>query len=121
MALGACGGGSDSLEAVMTEFAFAPSTWTVTTGEEVTIEIVNTGTVEHNWTLMKAGSEISSEGDLPEDVAARAGLYEVQGTAIAGETSTVTFTAPAPGEYQVICDIQAHFSAGMRGSLTVEG
>jgi plastocyanin len=119
--LAACGGGGNSIEAIATEFAFAPTTWTIASGEEVTLELVNNGTVEHNWSLVKRGSEISSEGDLPEDPAARAGLYEVKVTAAAAETTSVTFTAPAPGEYQIICDIQAHFSAGMKGSLTVEG
>jgi len=120
LVLGSCGGGG-AIQAVMTEFAFAPTSWTVTSGEEVTIELVNNGTVEHNWVLMKAGSEISSEGDLPQDAAARTGWYEAHGSAAAGETNSLTFTAPAPGEYQVICDIQAHFGAGMRGTLTVDG
>jgi plastocyanin len=118
----ACGGGGGAtLEARTTEFAFAPTTWTAPAGEEVTIELINDGTVEHNWSLVKAGSEIASEGELPEDASARADLYIAQGTVGVGESSTVTFTAPPAGEYQVICDIQAHFSAGMRGTLTVEG
>ena len=125
LAIAACGSGSDAgpgaLQAAMTEFSFDPTAWTVTSGDEVTIELVNNGTAEHNWTLMKAGSEITSESDLPEDGAARAELYVAQGSATPGQTTTVTFTAPAAGEYQVICDIQAHFSAGMSGSLTVEG
>ncbi len=116
-----CGGDGESTQAVMTEFAFAPTTWTVPAGTEVTVELVNNGTVEHNWAVLTAGSEISSEGDLPQDPAARDALYLVKGSAAPGETTSITFTAPDPGEYQVICDIQAHFSAGMRGTLIVDG
>ena len=37
----------------------------------------------------------------------------------AGDSKTLTFTAPAAGTYQVICAIETHFDAGMEGSLTV--
>ena len=39
----------------------------------------------------------------------------------AGEAITITFTAPAAGTYQVICNVPGHFSAGMEGLLTVTG
>ena len=38
-----------------------------------------------------------------------------------GTTETGTFTAPAAGDYQIICMVPGHFSAGMEGTLTVEG
>lgn len=41
--------------------------------------------------------------------------------AAGGETVEVTFTAPEEsGEYEYICSFPGHFSAGMKGTLTVE-
>jgi uncharacterized cupredoxin-like copper-binding protein len=107
-----------SLRAV---FAYTENTWTVTAGEEFTLAFNNEGTVIHNWSLVVPGREISREGDLPENPAERVDLYLFQEEIEAGESKTRLLVAPPPGTYQVICDIQAHFSAGMSGTLTVEG
>ena len=123
LAVAACGGGAGqavSIDVVMTDFAFTASEWTVAAGDEITLNLDNQGSVIHNWALVKAGSEISSEGDLPIDPAEKGGLYVLKNEVVAGETASVTLTAPPPGTYQVICDIQAHFSVGMAGTLTVE-
>lgn len=121
--LASCGGGSAGAVTVeMAEFSFNPDSWTLAgAGDEITIEFDNTGTVIHNWALVKLGQEITREGDLPEDPAERGDLYLVQFAADPGESVSETFTLPAAGTYQVICDIQAHFSAGMAGTLTVSG
>ena len=49
--------------------------------------------------------------------------YIVAHTALAGggETVSVTFHAPQkPGDYEYICTFPGHFSAGMKGTLTVK-
>ena len=118
-----CGGGNGGgpIEVAMAEFSYTESDWTASAGEEITLVLNNTGTVIHNWSLVAIGEEITSEGDLPENQAERGGLYVFQAEVEPGQTATVTLTAPPAGTYQVICDIQAHFSAGMSGTLTVEG
>ena len=117
----ACGGDDGGVEVSMTEFAFTEAALTVGAGSEVTLAVSNDGTVIHNWSLVKLGQEIARESDLPEDPADRDDLYLVKVELDPGQSTTTTFTAPAAGTYQVICDIQAHFSAGMVGTLTVEG
>ena len=56
MALAACGGSSSSggntLNITMTDFAFAPNTWSVAAGSTVTVTLKNNGAVQHNWTVM---------------------------------------------------------------------
>ena len=38
----------------------------------------------------------------------------------AGESDTITFTAPAAGVYDYICTFPAHVTVGMHGVMTVK-
>ncbi len=120
----ACGGddsveASNSLNVQMTDdFAFAPDKVAVFQGDETTIELVNTGSVEHQWVLLQRGTRIEeeteipdAEGELPTDFA------YFQASVPPGETQTFTFVAPEAGSYQIICVVPGHFTAGMEGRL----
>ncbi len=118
--LAACGGSgggasSTSLKVDMVEFMFNPDTYTVPAGQEITIELKNSGAILHEFVIMKFGTEIS----MPFDDNDADNVYwehEVE----AGQTDTLTFTAPSePGEYQVVCAIAGHIEAGMIGKLVV--
>jgi len=120
--LGACGDDDDdggaastSIEATASEFKFEPNAWTVPAGQEFTIEFQNDGSVEHEWAVLKLGENIESEDEFAEEKI----LFEVEGVP-AGESVTGKFTVDEPGTYQVICGVEAHFDAGMEGTLTVE-
>ena len=122
VALAACSGGgaSTDIEVDMKEFMFDPESWEIPAGEEITITLTNSGTIAHEWVLLKPGVTIDSEADLPdtEEVLLADFVYweeEVE----PGDTATFTFTAPAEGTYQIICAIEGHFGGGMEGSLTV--
>lgn len=121
--LGACDSGdaaSTSLEVTASEFQFSPATWTIPSGEEISIDITNDGTVLHEWVLMQPGVTIESEADLPPtEEELLADFVYVEDEVDAGDSKTLTFTAPAAGTYQVICAIETHFDAGMEGTLTV--
>ncbi|MDZ7678547.1 MAG: cupredoxin domain-containing protein [Acidimicrobiales bacterium] len=117
--LGACGGDDDAatsteIETEATEFKFDPDAWSVSAGEEFTIEFTNSGSVEHEWAVLKEGEDIESEDDFAEDKV----LFEVEAIP-AGESVTESFTVEDAGTYQVICAIDGHFDAGMEGTLTV--
>lgn len=121
--LTACSSDSASTEisAEMTDFQFSPDSWTVPAGEEITIELTNDGSVEHEFVILQSGVTISDEGELPEtEEELLADFVYWEDEVEAGETKTVTFTAPPAGEYQVICAIEGHFMAGMEGTLTSE-
>ena len=105
-----------SIQATATEFQFSPDSWTVPAGEEFTIELVNDGSVEHEWAVIKQGEDIASEAEFAEDKV----LFEVEAIP-AGESTTESFTVDEPGTHQVICAIAGHFDAGMEGSLEVTG
>ena len=82
------------------EFAFSPSTITVTVGEQVTINFQNEGSAIHN--LVIEGLGVSSR-------------------TIGGDNSDIVeFIAPASGTYTVFCSVPGHRAAGMIGSLKVE-
>lgn len=119
LVLTACGGGSKGpstdLTINMTDFMFDPQSYSVPAGQTITLTIANDGAVEHEFVIMKFGTNIGdSFGDEDE-----ANIYweiEVE----PGKTETVTFTAPADGgDYQIVCGIEGHFEAGMAGTLTV--
>ena len=104
----------------MTDFAFAPNTLTVPSGQMITIRVTNNGAVAHDLMIMKLGQELTSHDHVDAETHARA--YWEQEQLAAGETRTATFTAPAePGEYQMICGVAGHLEAGMVGKLVVVG
>jgi plastocyanin len=119
IALAACGGGSsggaNTLNISMSDFAFSPSSWSVTAGSSVTVTLKNTGAVPHTWTVMsKAVSGTYSDAD-------KANVLFDSGPIDAGASKTVTFTSPTTaGTYQVICTQSGHFENGMVGQLTVK-
>lgn len=121
----ACSGGnqlSTDLTVTQREFQFTPTTWTVPAGEQVSIAITNEGTVTHEWVLLQEGVAITSEADLPEsEEELLADFVNVEEEVEAGTTKTLTFQAPPPGTYQIICAIEGHFDAGMEGTLTSVG
>jgi uncharacterized cupredoxin-like copper-binding protein len=120
LVLAACGGGkaqaaSTHLAVQLTEFAFQPSQFTVPAGKEITLDLSNNGSVEHNFIIMKLGTQASP----PFDAADEANVYwEV--ALPPGQSTSTTFTAPSePGDYQVVCKTPGHLEAGMVAKLTV--
>jgi uncharacterized cupredoxin-like copper-binding protein len=115
--LSACGvgGPSTTLNITMTDFLFEPMEFTVPAGQEITVNAVNNGAVEHEFVIFKLGQTAGEKfGDEDEE-----NIYwevEVQ----PGQSATATFTAPTDvGEYYVTCGIEGHLEAGMNGNLTV--
>ena len=114
--LAACGGpGSSEISTAMTEFAFSPSSNSVSAGSEVALTLSNDGTLDHNWVLMVADYTVTT----PFDASDQAKVF-AETTVAAGGSTTFTFTAPSEaGTYQVVCSIPGHLEAGMEASLTV--
>ena len=118
LAFSSCGGGgpSTSINVVMTDFQFTPNTFTVPAGEEITIHVVSSGAVVHNFVILKLGETAgdSFDEDDQENV-----YWEVRDIPPNGEETT-TFIAPSePGEYQIVCRTEGHILSGMLGKLIV--
>jgi uncharacterized cupredoxin-like copper-binding protein len=116
LALTACGPKKVSFDITLSDFKFDPNTWEVPAGAEVTLNLTNEGTQEHEWVLMVLGKDATipfsedDEGNIFWE-------HEVQ----PGESASVTFTAPTePGEYHIVCGTAGHLEEGMRGTLTIK-
>ncbi len=112
----ACGNGDSAAEpatsitVVANEFAFDPSSVAVAAGQDVTITLNNSGTIAHEWAILSAGTSISSEAEFDESQV----LFVLP--AAAGDSVSDSFNLAAD-EYQIICTIEGHFAAGMKGTL----
>jgi plastocyanin len=117
LALSACGksGPSTKITFTMTDFAFNPNEFTVPAGEKITLNVTHNGTMEHNFIIMKHGSDAGDIFDEEDQVNV---FWEV--ALQPGDSETVSFTAPEqPGTYQVICGMPGHLQSGMIGKLIV--
>ena len=103
-------------------------------GEEIRIRLTTqsdlpASAMAHNWVLLtmnadaqefiNAAIQAKANDYIPENMTDQ--VYAQTGLAAGGETTEVTFTAPEePGEYEFVCTFPGHYSAGMKGILTVE-
>lgn len=86
----------------------------VSSGQEVTINFDNVGTLEHSWVL------VSERVDPVEATEADGLIGAKSGTVAGGESTSFTFTAPGPGTYTFVCTVEGHAEAGMVGDFVVQ-
>ncbi len=102
-------------------------------GQEVTLTLTHTGKLAkaamgHNWVLLAKGTDVAAFGtaamtatetdyipaDMEDAIVAHTSMVG------GGETTSVTFTAPASGVYDFICSFPGH-SALMKGTFVSRG
>jgi len=116
--LASCGGSGSAtttLNMTLTDFMFTPNEFTVPAGQEITLNVNNSGAVVHNFVIMNLGQTAGSEytNDDSDNVYWKIDLA-------AGGSTTATFTAPSePGEYEVVCSTPGHLQAGMIAKMIV--
>lgn len=103
-------------------------------GEELHIVVKAVGSMPkvamaHNFVLLKAGvnpQDISTAAMTARDTdfipeSMKDKIIAHTGLAGGGETTEVTFKAPAkPGTYTYMCTFPGHFAVGMKGELVVK-
>lgn len=112
------------------QMQFDKSEFRVKAGQEVTLTLVHTGSMDkaamgHNFVLLAQGTDIAEfavqamsaaeNGYIPDSDAIIANTELIGG----GETTSVTFTAPAAGTYDFICSFPGHYGV-MQGKFIVE-
>ena len=115
----ACGGqGSSAVSTTqnveMTEFMFTPAEMAVPVGKELTLNLKNNGSVEHDFVILKKGIIAV----LPFDAQAQKGDIFFEARLDAGKSETYTFTLPEAGDYEIICSVPGHLEAGMKAKLS---
>ena len=106
---------SVTLNITMTDDSYDSATYTVPAGATVTVNLVNQGAAPHSLDILKKGEQLRMYQEEDEGKI----LWGL--SALAGETKSGTFTAPAePGEYQIICRIPGHLVVGMSATLIVK-
>jgi plastocyanin len=89
------GGGENELKLAAANTSWDTDRLDMTSGAEVSIEISNADSIEHNFTFAAANANQDIEG---------------------GEDATVTLTAPAAGTYPFFCK---YHPQAMKGTVTV--
>jgi uncharacterized cupredoxin-like copper-binding protein len=118
VALAGCAnsGASSNISVATTDFKFAPTTWQVNKGQPVSLTLQNTGKLQHEWVLLKQGTNVTMPFDEDDEDKV---FWEIE--AEPGQTKTETFTAPAEaGTYTVVCGTPAHLEQGMAATLVVK-
>lgn len=111
------GGAKTSHTVIMTDFSYTPNQLQVPAGEQISLEISNTGAVVHNLIIMKAGSDLGTDFDAADEPNV---YWKVE--VLPGDSLQTAFEAPAqPGEYLIVCSTAGHYLAGMIGKLIVVG
>ena len=103
------------------DFAYDPASITIPAGQPVTLTLMNTGAVEHDFvidTIQVTDVEASESGPAQHHQMDEAD-YDLHFFARAGESAVLKFTALEPGTYEIFCSIEGHKQAGMIGTLIV--
>ena len=120
--LAGCGGSEDnmtpvsSLSVEMSEFKFNPAAMVVFAGQEITLNLSNTGGVEHDFIILKK----SAAAKIPFDSEKQAADILFDFKLESKGNGQFKFTLPEAGEYQVVCGVQGHMEAGMVATLTAK-
>ena len=115
--LTACGSNKTTLNVTATDKGYDQPTYTVSAGGEVTVNLTNNGSLQHEFAILKLGQHVDPPfGEKDEDKI----LWELDGVD-PGTTKSDTFTAPTePGSYDIICGVPGHIELGMIATLIVK-
>ncbi len=114
-------GDETTVRVVLTEWAVEPSAASVPAGD-VTFEVVNAGTMDHNFVLIKtdlALDQLNLTGDGTQVDEEGSGDVIVSTDAFGpGEPDPETHDL-VPGHYVMLCNVAGHYELGMRADFEV--
>lgn len=88
---------------------------------DVTFTIKNDGTIMHEFLVVKtdiADGEIPLDGEIFSEESEGITVVDEIPEYDAGTTESLTLTL-TPGKYQLVCNIEGHYKAGMHTAFTV--
>ena len=144
VALAGCGGGGSTTSAASSEIGapaeptaqvsrtveihagddlrFSPDQVAVKVGETITFKVVNTATVEHDFTLGDDADQSAHEKEMRDMSSGDMTGMGDSPNAIhipPGQSKTITWTFTKAGMTLYGCHEPGHFASGMRGTITV--
>lgn len=124
--LAACAGQSaqpaNEITVEMMDFAYSKPSLTVAAGQPVTLTLVNTGNIEHDFVVEEIDvttKVIQDSGSDAHHAHGEEKNYDLHASAGVGDATVLEFTALEPGTYKFFCSVEGHEAAGMVGELTV--
>jgi uncharacterized cupredoxin-like copper-binding protein len=104
----------------MSEFAFTPKDITLEAGQPYILEVVNKGTVKHEFTAGAFFRTVATrKAETAESEVKVPFFTEIE--VFAGKKAELFLIPLIPGTYELVCEIEGHFEAGMFGTITVTG
>ena len=113
------------LSITATDIAYDHNQMEAVVGQPIRLTLVNSGTLEHDFTIATMPhSDLMVIDEMDDEMAghdmANMGTEpDVHMAAPAGGQSTIEFTPTESGEYQFVCTVPGHQEAGMVGTLLV--
>ncbi len=102
----------------LSEYAFTPKEFTLTAGQPYVLKVVNKGAVKHEFTAEAFFGAVAFR--KAEDASAEFKAWAPREVEVfAGQQIEVYLIPTQTGTYQLVCEIEGHFEAGMFGTITV--
>ncbi len=108
-----------TIDIVLTEFAFDPSSIEVSDGEVVTFRLHNEGTVEHDFTIGDQETQDEHDAEMAEAKPGEEHMADPNAVTVEpGETAELTWRFENVEDgLQFGCHVPGHYAAGMVGQF----
>lgn len=113
----------DSMQTVrvnMSDFAFAPASLTLATGQPYKLEVVNDGATKHYFTAGEFYRSVAFRKAQTSEGEFKAPYFKAI-EVFPGDQIDLYFVPVVPGAYGSLCTIAGHEEQGMHGTITVTG
>jgi azurin len=117
-----------NIESVGDTIAYNKKAFVVPAGKKITLHLKNNATTEamkHNWILVNRGKvdEVGiaglQAGEAKQYIPDSPDILQHTELLGPGKETSITFDAPAPGEYEFLCSFPGHYTV-MRGVFIVK-
>ena len=104
----------------LAEMSFTPKDVTLEAGQPYVLEVVNTGTVKHEFTAEDFMRTVATRKAETAETEVKVPFFtEIE--VFAGKKAELFLIPLIPGTYKLVCEIEGHYEAGMFGTITVTG
>jgi len=111
---------AETVRVELSEYAFTPTDLTFEAGMPYKLELVNVGQIKHEVAAVDFfGSVAWRKVESPQSEVKAPFFNEIE--VFPGATVELFFVPITPGTYEVLCELEGHLEAGMRGTVTVVG